>query len=88
LFSCLGVEFLSLPRVGVVFTLPFPQFALLTSVPRVQLSVITILGSWNCVAVSQFALLSAVQRVRHSLLIILGRCDCVAVGSFLGVPSP
>jgi hypothetical protein len=44
LFSCLGVEFLSLPWVALLF----PQFLLLHSVPHVQLSLITILGKCSC----------------------------------------
>jgi hypothetical protein len=50
LLSFLGAEFLNLPR----HALPFPQFALLYSVPRVQLSLITILGNYCCVAVASF----------------------------------
>jgi hypothetical protein len=34
--------------------LPFPQFALLQSVPRVQLKLITVLGNCGCVAVASF----------------------------------
>jgi hypothetical protein len=42
---CLGIEFLSLPRVA----LPFIQFALHHSIPRVHLSLITTLGNCGCI---------------------------------------
>jgi hypothetical protein len=42
LLSCLGVEFLSLPR----FALPFPQLELLQSVTCVELRLVTILENW------------------------------------------
>jgi hypothetical protein len=46
--SCPGVEFLSFPPSCVAIALPFPQFALLHSVPRVHPSLITILGNCGC----------------------------------------
>jgi hypothetical protein len=50
LLRCMEVEFLSLPPVA----LPFPQSALLNSIPRVQLRLITFLGNFGCVAVASF----------------------------------
>jgi hypothetical protein len=51
LLSCLGVvEFLSLPQA----VLPFPQFVLLNSIPRVQLGLTTFLGNCGCTAVAKF----------------------------------
>jgi hypothetical protein len=38
----------------VAIALPFPKFALLHSVPHVQLSLITILGNCGCVAITSF----------------------------------
>jgi hypothetical protein len=50
LLSCLEVESLSLPRVALLF----PRFALFHSVPRVQLSLIRIIGNRGCVAIASF----------------------------------
>jgi hypothetical protein len=48
MLSCLEVEFLSLPRVALLFL----KFALLHSVPHVQLSLVTILRNCGCIAVA------------------------------------